>query len=99
MMTTTGPQVPPPTPMTPPTDTGVSPPRKTTWPMVLGIIAIILGSLATPRGCMGIGSSAMFVLFALAMPEEQAEMMGATKGFAPLIMISSGLTMAIAIFS
>ncbi len=96
-MTTTGPQMPPPTPMTPPTDAGAIPPRKTTWPMVLGIIAIILGSLATLRGCMSIGSSAMFGLFASAMPEEQAEMMEATKAFAPLIMISSGLTMAIAI--
>ena len=97
MMTTTGPQIPPPTPITPPTDAGAIPPRKTTWPMVLGIIAIILGSLATLRGCMGIGSSAIFGLFASAMPEEQAEMMEATKAFAPLIMISSGLTMAIAI--
>lgn len=96
-MTTTGPQMPPPTPMTPPTAAGASPPRKSTWPMVLGIIAIILGSLATLRGCMSIGSSAMFGLFASAMPEEQAEMMEATKGFAPLIMISSGLIMAIAI--
>ena len=97
MMTTTGPQMPPPTPMTPPTDAGAIPPRKSTWPMVLGINAIILGSLATLRGCMGIGSSAMFGLFASAMPEDSAEMMEATKAFAPLIMISSGLTMAIAI--
>ena len=96
-MTTIEPQMPPPTPIVPPTDAGAIQPRKSTWPMVIGIIAIILGSLATLRGCMSIGSSAMFGLFASAMPEEQAEMMEATKAFAPLIMISSGLTMAIAI--
>ena len=93
-MTTIGPQMPPPTP---PTAAGASPPRKSTWPMVLGIIAIILGSLATLQGCMGLGSSAMFGLFASAMPEEQAEMMDAVKTFAPLTMISAGLTMLIAI--
>ena len=96
MMTTTGPQMPPPTPMTPPTDAAISP-KPSSWPMVIGIIAIILGSLATLGGCIGLGSSAMFGLFASAMPEEQKEMMDATKAFAPLMMISAGLTMPVAI--
>ncbi len=96
-MTTIEPQMPPPTPMTPPTDAGAIPLRKSTWPMVIGIIAIILGSLATPGGCMSLGSSAMFGLFASAMPEEQAEMMDATKAFMPLMMIAAGLTTPIAI--
>ena len=96
-MTTTGPQMPPPTPMTPPTDAGAIPPRKTTWPMVLGIIAIILGSLATLQGCMGLGWPALAGLFTSALPEEKAEMLDATKSLTPLIMISAGLTMAIAI--
>ncbi len=93
-MTTTGPQMPPPTPMTPPTDIRSKP---SSWPMVIGIIAIVFGSLATLGGCMGLGSSAMFGLFASALPEEQAEMMDAAKTFAPLTMISAGLTMPIAI--
>ena len=96
-MTTTGPQMPPPTPMTPPTDAGAIQPKASAWPMVIGVIAIILGSLATLQGCMGLGWPALAALFTSAMPEEQAEMMDATKAFAPLIMISSGLTMAIAI--
>ncbi|MEE8155226.1 MAG: hypothetical protein V3T53_09775 [Phycisphaerales bacterium] len=96
-MTTTGPQVPPPTPITPPTDAGAIPTRQSTWPTVIGVIAIIFGSLATLQGCIGLGSSAMFGLFASAMPEEQAGLMDATKSLTPLIMISGGLTMAIAI--
>ena len=43
-MTTAGPQIPPPTPMTPPTDAGAIPPKPSSWPMVVGIIAIILGA-------------------------------------------------------
>ncbi len=96
-MTTTGPPMPPPTPVTPPTDAGTIPPKLSSWPTVIGVIAIILGSLATLGGCMSLGSSAMFGLFASAMPEEQAEMMDAAKTFAPLTMISAGLTMPIAI--
>ncbi len=96
-MTTTGPQMPPPTPMTPPTDAGAIQPRKSTWPMVIGIIAIILGSLATLQGCMGLGWPALAGLFTSALSEEQAGMMDATKSLTPLMMISSGLTMAIAI--
>jgi hypothetical protein len=65
--------------------------------MVIGVIAIILGSLATLGGCMSLGSSAMFGLFASAMPQEQAEMMDATKAFMPLMMIAAGLTTPIAI--
>ena len=59
MMTTTGPPMPPPTPMTPPTDAGAIPPKPSAWPMVIGVIAIILGSLATLQGCMGLGWSAL----------------------------------------
>ena len=62
-MTTTGPQIPPSTPIVVPTDAGAIPPRKSTWPMVIGVIAIIFGSLAALGGCMGLGSSAMFGQF------------------------------------
>ena len=96
MMTTTGPQMPPPTPMTPPTDAAISP-KPSSWPMVIGVIAIILGSLATLQGCMGLGWPALAALFTSALPEEQARMMDATKSLTPLMMILAGLTMAIAI--
>lgn len=96
-MTTCGPQIPPPTPVSPPTDAGAIPPKPSSWPMVIGVIAIICGSLATLQGCIGLGSSALFGLFASAMPEEQAGMMDATESLTPLIMISGGLKMAIAI--
>ncbi len=96
MMTTTGPPMPPPTPMTPPTDAAISP-KPSSWPMVIGVIAIILGSLATLQGCMGLGWPALAGLFTSALPEEQAGMMDATKSLTPLMMISAGLTMAIAI--
>ena len=46
---------------------------------------------------MGLGSSAMFGLFTSAMPEEQAEIMNATEPLMPLMMISGGLTMVVAI--
>ena len=87
----------PPTPMTPPTDAGAIPPKPSSWPMVIGIIAIIFGSLATLQGCMGLGWPALAALFTSALPEEQAGMMDATKSLTPLMMISAGLTMAIAI--
>ena len=96
-MTTTGPPMPPPTPSVPPTDAGAIPPRKSSWPMVIGIIAIILGSLGTLQGCMGLGWPALAGLFTSALPEEQAGMMDATKALTPLMMISAGLTMLIAI--
>ncbi len=96
-MTIAEPPMPPPTPMTPPTDAGAIPPRKTTWPMVIGIIAIILGSLAALQGCMGLGWSAVAGVFTSALPEEQAGMMDATKALTPLMMISAGLTLAVAI--
>ena len=94
-MTTTGPQTPPPTPIVPPT--APIPPKPSSWPMVIGIIAIIFGSLATLQGCMGLGWWALAGAFTSAMPEEQAEMMDATKDFASLMMISAGLTMPVAI--
>ena len=96
-MTTAGPQMPPPTPMTPPTDAGAIPPKPSSWPTVIGVIAIILGSLATLQGCMGLGWPALAALFTSALPEEQAGMMDATTAFAPLMMISAGLTLAVAI--
>ncbi len=89
--------MPPPTPMTSPTDAGAIPPKPSSWPMVLGIIAIILGLLATLQGCMGLGWPALAALFTSALPEEQARMMDATKSLAPQMMILAGLTMAIAI--
>ena len=96
-MTTTGPQIPLPTPMTPLTDAGAIPAKPSSWPMVIGIIAIIFGSLATLQGCMGLGWWALAGAFTSAMPPEQAEMMDATKAFAPLMMISAGFTMPVAI--
>ncbi len=96
-MTTTGPQMPPPTPMTPPTDAGAIPPKPSSWPTVIGIIAIIFGSLATLQGCMGLGWPLVAGLFTSAMPEDQAEMMSITEPLMPLMIISGGLTMVIAI--
>ena len=60
-MTTTGPQMPPPSPLTPPTDAGAIPPKRSAWPMVIGVIAIIFGSLATLQGCMGLGWPALAI--------------------------------------
>ncbi len=96
-MTTTGPPMPPPTPMTPPTDAAAIPPKQSTWPTVIGIIAIIFGSLATLGGCMGLGWPLVAGLFTSVMPEDQAEMMNTTEPLMPLMMISGGLTMVIAI--
>ncbi len=96
-MTTAGPQIPPPTPITPPTDAGAIPPKASSWPMVIGVIAIIFGSLATLQGCMGLGWSALAGIFTSMMPQEQAGMMAATKALAPLMLISAGITMPIAI--
>ena len=96
-MTTTGPQMQPPTPMTPPTDAGAIPPKPSSWPMVIGVIAIIFGSLATLQGCMGLGWPLVAGLFTSVMPEDQAEMMNTTEPLMPLMIISAGLTMVIAI--
>ena len=93
-MTTTGPQMPPPTPMTPPTDFH---PKPSSWPMVIGVIAIVFGSLAALGGCMGLGWPLVAGLFTSVMPEEQAEMMDATTALMPLMMVSSGLGMPVAI--
>ena len=97
-MTTAEPPMPPPTPMTPPTDAGAIPPRKTTWPMVIGIIATILGSLATLGGCFGIVSSLFIDQFMSLVPQGEAEeMTSALQGLKPAMIIVASLTMVLAI--
>lgn len=97
-MTTAEPPMPPPTPMTPPTDAGAIPPRRSTWPMVIGIIATILGSLAALGGCFGIGSSLFLDQFMSLVPQgEDAEMTSAMQGLKPAMIISASLTMVVAI--
>ncbi|MEX2218940.1 MAG: hypothetical protein WD749_09290 [Phycisphaerales bacterium] len=57
--------------MAPPIDSAMPPPPSgpTTWPMVIGIIAIVLGSLGLLSSCAGIAGP-LFVKFAAAMAEE-----------------------------
>ena len=97
-MTTTGPPMPPPTPMTPPTDVAAIPPKQSTWPMVIGIIAIILGSLAALGGCFGLVSSLFLDQFMSLVPQGEAEeMTSALDGLKPALIISGALTMVLAI--
>ncbi|MEE9128565.1 MAG: hypothetical protein V3T84_00995 [Phycisphaerales bacterium] len=97
-MTTTGPQMPRPTPMTPPTDAGAIPPKPSSWPMVIGVIAIVFGSLATLGGCFGLGSSLFIDQFMSLMPQgEDSELTSAMQGLKPVMIISASLTMVLAI--
>ncbi|MCH8211846.1 MAG: hypothetical protein IIB99_10820, partial [Planctomycetes bacterium] len=98
MMTTTGPPMPPPTPMTPPTDAGAIPPKPSSWPMVIGVIATILGSLAVLGGCFGLVSSLFLDQFMSLVPQGEAgEMASALDGLKPALIISGALTMVLAI--
>ncbi len=97
-MTTAEPPMPPPTPMTPPTDAEAIPPRKSTWPMVIGIIGTILGSMAALGGCFGLVSSLFLDQFMSLVPQgEAAEMTSALDGLKPALIISGALTMVLAI--
>ncbi len=97
-MTTTGPQIPPPTPLTPPTDGGAIPPKPASWPTVIGVIAIIFGSLATLGGCFGLVSSLFLDQFMSLVPQGEAEeMTSALDGLKPALIISGALTMVLAI--
>ena len=97
-MTTTGPQIPPPTPMTTPTVAGAIPPKPSSWPMVIGVIAIIFGSLATLGGCFGLVSSLFLDQFMSLVPQGEAEeMTSALDGLKPALIISGALTMVLAI--
>ena len=97
-MTTTGPQMPPPTPIVPPTDAGAIPPKPSSWPMVIGVIATILGSLAVLGGCFGLVSSLFLDQFMSLVPQsEAAEMTSALDGLKPALIISGALTMVLAI--
>ncbi len=54
METTGDPQTP--AAMTPPTELGDAPERRSTWPTVIGILAIVFGALGVLGACMGMAS-------------------------------------------
>ncbi|MCH8152385.1 MAG: hypothetical protein IH830_08445 [Planctomycetes bacterium] len=89
--------LPPPGLMTPPVEPGEIPHRPSAWPMVIGVIAIIFGSLAILQGCFGAVSSLFMSSLSGFMPAEQATMLDAMEGLKPWMIIGAVLTLALGI--
>ncbi len=83
--------------MTPPVEPGEIPHRPSAWPMVIGVIAIIFGSLAILQGCFGAVSSLFMSSLSGLMPTEQATMLDAMEGLKPWMIIGAVLTLALGI--
>jgi hypothetical protein len=86
--------------MPPTVGTGL-PPKQSTWPTVIGIIAIVFGSLAALQGCFGAVMSAIMRPLARkiegSMPEGQATGMEAIVQFAPWLVAGSIVAVCLAV--
>ncbi len=89
--------LPPPPLMTPPVEPGEIPHRPSAWPMVIGVIAIIFGSLAILQGCLGAVSTLFMSSLSGLMPAEQATMFDAMDDLKPWMIIGAVLTLALGI--
>ncbi len=89
--------MPPPALMTPPVDPGEISHRPSAWPMVIGVIAIIFGSLAILQGCFGAVSSLFMSSLSAIVPAEQATVYDAMEGLKPWMIIGAVLALALGI--
>ena len=89
--------LPPPALMTPPVDPGEIPQQPSAWPMVIGVIAIIFGSLAILQGCFGAVSTLFMSSLSAIAPAEQATMFEAMEDLKPWMVTGAVLTLALGI--
>ncbi len=89
--------LPPPALMTPPVDPGEIPHPPSAWPMVIGVIAIIFGSLAILQGCVGAVSSLFMSSLSAIVPAEQAAVYDAMEDLKPWMIMGAVLTLALGI--
>jgi hypothetical protein len=84
-------QLPPMTPQSapPPAQMAAPPARQTVWPMVIGIIAIILGALGTLGGCVGVAFTPFLGMVEKFVPPGQAPQFQGMAEMVPALMIAS----------
>jgi len=76
-------------------------PRPSSWPSVLGIMAIVWGALGTMNGCMGSLTPFLMSTFASFIPKEQAGLTEALEEYLPwtvalaLIMTALGILLIV----
>ena len=73
------------------------PEQPATWPTVIGVISIVLGSGACLGGAWGFFAPQFMKMMADQMPQDQAELFSTMQGWTTWIFIRSALTVVIAL--